>query len=1551
MQKLGYLLLGFLTVHSARAVPDGVPTAREAPSSRGQMLLGNGVSVKPLDLSRAPTTDELMAAGQLGGALFPTRELGDKRRDEAARWDFGKAIEEWNKHEYPKAVHMFRKHVEDFPDSPWAAEALLHVGCDGTYNGRYTEAEAIFQKLITDHQGKDHPGAKMLLNKARQRLALLKVEQNNLGEAEAWFTGLLLDSTDWRQRTYASHWIQRLARYKAANQALLTCGVDALGYVLEKDGRHAAAQQVRTNVPSTMRGHNLADLVNLAAAQGYQLAAIQNTPADLPRLPLPAILHIGARNPGDSGHYWVLDKVTGDQVELFDPQSGRRFHQAVEEFARQWSGRTLVFTKGGSVPGRKLDLREMEANSGGCCGAPAPPDKTGSPCRNGSSGSQQAQCPTTPPSQGAPAWSVNMINMNLFVTDTPLWYDPPIGPSVSITVSYNSQSSVTHNEPFGSKWQFNYGSYLVVDTSGSVLIFMPDGRYDVFSPNGAGGYRKPYQVFNTLTRIADNYFELRLPDDTVYVYRIPPGTSSQQPFLTEIRDAHGNPITISYDANVHITAITAADGKVFTLSYNASGLCTNAADPFGRSARFEYDASRNLTKIIDMGGYWSSFTYDANAYLTSIANERGTWGFWIEPSGPAGNSDNYPPPGDPNTWANYRITITNPVGQREEFFYYGGCDQDWEYGCGGQTWYVSPRDYIPWQSQQVNNYRSRTPKTRYLPTLSGQQGEISKTLYPEGDYVQYGYDTSTGNRTSFTDTHGHTWRYTFNALGRATSVTDAKGTTTAFTYATNGVDLLSASNGLGQILMAYNPQHDLISLTDRLTNTTTFAYNAYGQILAQVDALAITNDYLYDASHHLAELRRAGQTLERLTYDAAGRVRTRTDTTGLTVTNDYNGLNQVVRITYPDGRFESYTYSTCCPRLLDSVTDRGGRITLFIHDALKRLVQTVNPEGGITQFGYDANGNRTSLTDPNGNVTTFAYDLDNRLIRKTYADNKGLSFRYDQAGLLTIRTNARGITTAYTYDANHNLLTTKYSDDTPGVTNTYDAFNRRTLVKDGVGTNAYAYDANSRLVSFDGPWADDTITYGFDVLGRRKNLVVQGSQPNGYEYDALNRLTGVRVGAQTYAYTYAGASPLAQRLDRPNGSFTAYQYDGLNRLTSLSNRRSTGEVINEFLYAYNAQGLRASETVSNGLTLTFTNEHVTYDYNRLNQLGTSAPPSQVLAYDHDGNMTRGFTPDGLPFGATYDAENRLKTVSVTNGGSVTHRTTFLYGWNNLVAQEGHEQPSQSTNLVRCVRDLYLAIQQRDNGNSLVSEYTWGRNKGGGIGGLLKLRQGGKDFSYVYDGKGNVTALVDSSQAAATAYGYDAFGTLVSTAGNLDQPFRFSTKPYMEYTGLLDFGYRRYSPTLGRWLNRDPIGEGDGMNLYAYVRNAPTTRNDPFGLSDDPNDFGGQCSIFTGKWIDPWHQNPDLNYPDEGAQFIAGVGEAAGEAYLAAMGIILGGVLEGDAALIFGAGQTAWSAFTGDQTGAYLNGVGAIGGLIYDPIGKVFWIIGTTHDISGHSSPH
>ena len=755
-----------------------------------------------------------------------------------------------------------------------------------------------------------------------------------------------------------------------------------------------------------------------------------------------------------------------------------------------------------------------------------------------------------------------------------------------------------------------------MNTAGTITIFMPDGEMDTYSPNGAGGYTAPFRVYNTLTQIAANHFQLQFPDGTIYVYQIPAGTTSQQPFLTEIDDAYGQKLVLGYDTNVRLTTVTDAQGDVFTLSHNSSGLVTNVADPFGRNASFQYDGNNNLTQITDMGGYSSTLSYDTNAFVTSIADTRGTTSFWTELPGPAGdNSNNYPPPGDPNMFACYRITVTNAIGGLEEFFYYGGCDINGYGGCGGYSWYVSPRDYIPWQSQAINNYRSEAPKTRYLPTRvgSGQRGEFAEVLYPEGNYVQYGYDTVTGDRTSIADTQGHTWLYTYNSMCRVTSVTDAKGTTTTLTYATNNVDILSISNGLGQVLLLYNPQHDILSSTDFLTNTTTRAYNAYGQVASVVDALGITNQYVYDANNRPSTFTRAGQTLETFTWDSIGRVLTDTDPTGLTLTYSYDDLNHLLQIMYPDGCSQNYVYSSCCPHLIDSMTDRAGRTTYFSYDAMKRLTQIQNPEGGLTQFGYDANGNRTQQIDPNGNPTSFAYDLDNRLTSRTYANGNGFSIAYDSDGLVSSQTNGRGIVITYAYDANYNLLNKSYSDATPGVTNTFDTFSRLISVNDAVGTNSYTYDANSRLIVFDGPWANDNVNYSFDAIGRLTNVAVQGGSPAGYLYDALNRLTAVQIASSPYTYTYSGSNPLVQSLSRPNGSYTTYQHDSLDRLTDIANRQTTGQLVNEFTYTYNAQDMRDSETISNGLAVTFsTNELVVNSYNGLNQLLACSLSNQLF---------------------------------------------------------------------------------------------------------------------------------------------------------------------------------------------------------------------------------------------------------------------------------------------------------------------------------------------------
>lgn len=83
----------------------------------------------------------------------------------------------------------------------------------------------------------------------------------------------------------------------------------------------------------------------------------------------------------------------------------------------------------------------------------------------------------------------------------------------------------------------------------------------------------------------------------------------------------------------------------------------------------------------------------------------------------------------------------------------------------------------------------------------------------------------------------------------------------------------------------------------------------------------------------------------------------------------------------------------------------------------------------------------------------------------------------------------------------------------------------------------------------------------------------------------------------------------------------------------------------------------------------------------------------------------------------------------------------------------------------------------------------------------------------------------------TAFEYGAFGELIRATGEKKDAFnfRFSTKYEDTETGLLYYGYRYYNAETGRWLNRDPIEEDGGLNLYGMVGNDALNGIDLLGL--------------------------------------------------------------------------------------------------------------------------
>jgi len=105
---------------------------------------------------------------------------------------------------------------------------------------------------------------------------------------------------------------------------------------------------------------------------------------------------------------------------------------------------------------------------------------------------------------------------------------------------------------------------------------------------------------------------------------------------------------------------------------------------------------------------------------------------------------------------------------------------------------------------------------------------------------------------------------------------------------------------------------------------------------------------------------------------------------------------------------------------------------------------------------------------------------------------------------------------------------------------------------------------------------------------------------------------------------------------------------------------------------------------------------------------------------------------------------------------------------------------------------------------------------------------GQLVKTVKDGQGNITGVENT---LAAHYEYDPYGNLIHSNGPYADanPFRFSTKWFDAETGLGYWGYRYYSPRVGRWMSRDPIGEEGGLNMHAFVNNAPPYLYDPVGL--------------------------------------------------------------------------------------------------------------------------
>jgi RHS repeat-associated protein len=308
---------------------------------------------------------------------------------------------------------------------------------------------------------------------------------------------------------------------------------------------------------------------------------------------------------------------------------------------------------------------------------------------------------------------------------------------------------------------------------------------------------------------------------------------------------------------------------------------------------------------------------------------------------------------------------------------------------------------------------------------------------------------------------------------------------------------------------------------------------------------------------------------------------------------------------------------------------------------------------------------------------------------------------------------------------------------------------------------------------------------------------------------------------------------------QPIGSF-AYANDALAHRVSRTDQSALSALsVATNLFAYNARSELSSaqmgtnaygyvyDPIGNRLSASNNAEALTYTANALNQYTSilSSAPSAPLRetsplFDADGNLTN---YNGWTF--TWDAENRLITA--------VHRSTVVSNQYDFMSRRVAKTVGGTTH--RFLYDGWAMIQEKTG--TQTNSYVYGLDlsgtpQGAGtIGGMLGASLNGTQAFYFYDANGNVSDLIASNGGSLAHYEFDPYGNTIVTSGTqaAANPFRFSTKYTDDETGLVYYGYRYYSPMLGRWGNRDPIEEDGGDNLYAFVSGSPVSSIDLLGL--------------------------------------------------------------------------------------------------------------------------
>ena len=634
--------------------------------------------------------------------------------------------------------------------------------------------------------------------------------------------------------------------------------------------------------------------------------------------------------------------------------------------------------------------------------------------------------------------------------------------------------------------------------------------------------------------------------------------------------------------------------------------------------------------------------------------------------------------------------------------------------------------------------------------------------------------------------------------------------------------------------------------------------------------------------------------MTRLTYDAAGRL----------IALDREGSDDDV----------AYSFGNCSngEGRLCSVTTGWGHVMQYQWNALGELASVMSDEGSLSYTWGPLNA-LTSIEYPSGRTVLFEIDGGGLAERIRLRSNDGTetilvdNIEYSALGRPVAWQFANGRKTSVILDPRQRTTAIEVDDLWSWQATRYDANDNILELSTGPDNLAYGYDALNRLTSADSATA--RIAYGYDDIGNRLSHTLDGNSQQGAYEAGSNRL--LSFGARQYTldpngnttglalnqvpartYVRSGHGRLVRLVDEGSGSVLAsYRYDGLGqrveKLTATGARR--------FLYGPDGELLAELDGAGNAL----------HEYVYL-----AGQPVADLYEPPEGPPTspRGEIVIDDAVATVYGANWQRKSSADAIGGTFLQnrkrddRAIYWY-----VDQEGFtggahdvwvrwlQPPDEGSSTVYRVKTAGVSTQYFAVDHLLRRAGEWvflGNFDFAAAGASPAQYVGLTGFDNPYGSEGTFleadavklqpTSIQENASGIRFIHGdhmgtpqlvTDAEGRVIWSARYL--PFgeasvdedpdgdgeayelnlRFPGQ-YHDAESQLHYNYfRMYDPTLGRYLESDPIGVNGGLNTFLYAGANPTRFFDPLGLA------------VRGEWI----ESPRFNLQEAGIddwQFIS-----------------------------------------------------------------------------------